>query len=103
MSKIIEASELPENEKVYLKKDWFGWRVVEPYKDENGKTNWKRFLFGTKKTLITLIIYLLIAVMLYVGIKQLIAGYADIANNPCKYCIDCFKKDVIPISNLSWR
>ena len=98
MNKVIEASQLPETEKVYLKKDWSGWRVVEPYKDENGKINWKQFIFGTRKTLITLIIYLLIAVMLYFGIKQLIAGYQDIALNPCKYCIDCYMKNANPIN-----
>ena len=98
MNQVIEVANLPAGEKIYLKKDWSGWRVIEPYKDENGKINWKQFIFGTRKTLITLIIYLLIAVMLYFGIKQLISQYQDIALNPCKYCIDCFKKDVIPFN-----
>ena len=52
MGKIIEAGDLPEGERVYLKKDFLGWRVVEPIKDENGKLIWTRLIFGSKKNII---------------------------------------------------
>ena len=43
--KIFEASELPENEKIYLRKTFDQWQVVYPYTTEN-KLNWKNILYG---------------------------------------------------------
>lgn len=83
MNKIIEAANLPEGEKVYLKKDWLGWRVVEP------PTKWYHYVFGSKKTIIMLIGLLLLAGMFYFGINEVISGYKDIAANPCNYCKVC--------------
>jgi len=34
------------NEKVYLKKDRFGWRVIHPVKNEDNSWNWKNFFIG---------------------------------------------------------
>lgn len=101
MTEIIEASQLPENEKVYLKKDWSGWRVVEPIKDENGKINWKRVIFGTKRTLIPLIIYIVLAILFYIGVKDLISSYQVIADNPCRFCADCFTHAKTAVMNLN--
>ena len=33
------------NETIYLKKGFFGWRVIYPYK-VNGKINWKNLIAG---------------------------------------------------------
>jgi hypothetical protein len=34
------------NEEVVLKKDFTGWRVVYPLKNQDGSTNWKNVLVG---------------------------------------------------------
>ena len=41
----IEATQLPADEKVYLKKDFLGWRVVHPIKNEDGSYNWFNVCF----------------------------------------------------------
>lgn len=84
--KFIEASQLPENEKVYLQKDFLGWRVVEPVFID-GKFIPKNLF--TKKSLVVLFIILFFSVIFYFGINNLIDSYRDIAENPCDYCIDC--------------
>ena len=84
--KIIETSELPLGEKVYLKKDFLGWRVVHPIKDESGKINWFNLIFGSKSNLLFLIIVALLALALYLGVTELISTYKAIAANPCDYC-----------------
>lgn len=45
-NQIIEASQLPETEKVYLRKGYDGWRVVYPIKNEDGSFNWFNFITG---------------------------------------------------------
>lgn len=77
---IIEASELPEQEKIYLKKDIFGYRVVEPPKQ------WYHWIIGSKRNLFILIILLVIASLFYVGIKEIVSGCKEMASNPCVYC-----------------
>jgi len=89
MKKIIEAKDLPENEKVYLKKDFIGWRVVEPMKTSDGKINWLSVFFGGKRGLLFLIIALVIFGLVYLGINELIANYKMVAENPCEFCEDC--------------
>ena len=42
MNKVIEL----DNDKVYLKRDRSGWRVVHPIKNDDGTWNWKNFLIG---------------------------------------------------------
>ena len=89
-AQIIEAAGLPEGEKVYLKKDFFGYRVIEPWKNpETGKINWFNFIFGGKRGIFFLIMVLLLAGFFYFGVKELISSYATIAANPCNFCKDC--------------
>ena len=95
---MIESKDLPENEKVYLQKDWLGWRVVLPAKNEDGSWNWLNLL-GGKKGLILGGFYIILALLFYFGVKELIADYATIANNPCDFCPSAIKPLV---SNLSW-
>lgn len=81
---IIEASNLPQDEKIYLKKDVFGWRVVEPFVDPvTGKKNWFSIIFGGKKGLFITIITLLISALFYFGIKELIAVNVSNAMHNC--------------------
>ena len=87
---MIEASELPHEEKVYLEKDFMGWRVVEPVRDPITKEiNWFNLLVGGKKGMMLLSVIILIAVGLYLGVNELISSYKFIAENPCLYCSDC--------------
>lgn len=61
--KIIEAHELPNDEKIYLKYNkYLGWAVVYPWKNEDGSINWFNFLTGGTwaKLIITAIIVLMI-------------------------------------------
>jgi len=58
--RIIEASELPEQDNVFLKKDFLGWRIVNPIKNEDGSWNWVNLLFGGWRNLINLIILLIV-------------------------------------------
>ena len=87
--RIIEASELPENEKVYLKKDFMGWRVVEPYKNPDGSYNWFNLLLGGKRNLFILAFLLVICFLLYFGVKEIIANETIVSQNPCAFCKDC--------------
>lgn len=84
--KIIETSELPLGEKVYLKKDFLGWRVVYPIKNEDGTWNWFNIIFGSKSNLLFLIIVFLLGIGLYFGVTELIETYKQIAASPCDYC-----------------
>ena len=88
---IIEAANLPENEKVYLRKDWLGWRVVEP------PTKWYHYVLGGKRNIVFLIVLIIISAMLYFGIQEMIGAYKIIAKNPCEYCI---KESIGNITNL---
>lgn len=87
-SNIIEASNLPQEEKVYLKKDILGWRVVEPIiNPETKKINWSGVF--NKKGMVSLIFILVIIGLLYFGFQEQIKNYKEVMNNPCKYCKDC--------------
>lgn len=102
MGNVIEASELPDTEKVYLKKDWITgeWRVVFPLKDESGKYIWSRVLFGSKSNLFLIIVLLLFASIMFFGISELISNYKQVADNPCKFCTDCFSQTSKVISDM---
>jgi len=73
-------------EKVYLKKDWFGYRLVHPIKNPDGSFNWLNLLVGGKRNLITLIIIFILISLLFFGINELISNYQFIAENPCQFC-----------------
>ena len=96
--KSIEASSIPLEEKVYLSKDRLGWRVIHPIRNEDGTINGFNFIFGSKSNLIFLIILLLLCVGFYLGVNELIDSYRVIANNPCKFCEDCFSAGI----NSNW-
>jgi hypothetical protein len=88
---MIESADLPNNERVYLKKDIIlGWRVVEPIKDpDTKKINWFNLLVGGRKGLVFLLLILFLSVAFYFGINELISNYKLIADNPCMFCSDC--------------
>lgn len=87
---IIEASRLPSDEKVHLKKGWFGeWRVVYPLKNDDGSWNWFNIVFGSKGNIIFLLLLLIVGCVMYFGVKDLISNYQIIADNPCDFCYNC--------------
>jgi len=88
MSNIIEAGDLPQGTQVYMKKDWLGYRIVQPIKNPDGTWNWFNLLTGGKRNLVTLLFMLFLALMLYLGINELISNYQIIAENPCTYCAE---------------
>lgn len=64
---ILEASELPEGEKVWLRKGFAGWKVVKPIRNEDGTFNWFNFLTGGSWTniILTIIIVAIILLAIY--------------------------------------
>lgn len=86
--RIIKAEELPDQEEVYLKKDWLGWRVVDPVKHpETGMIIWKNVF--NKKGFLLLIILLLLLGIGYLGFNEQIDNYKKVMSDPCPYCSDC--------------
>jgi hypothetical protein len=53
-----------DNERIAVRKSWDGWRVVKPYKDEQGKYIWKNIL-GSWQSWVKSIIFLLIILGFY--------------------------------------
>lgn len=85
---------LANGDVVKLKKDWFGWRVIEP------PTKWYHYIVGSKRNLFMLIILMFIAGAMYLGITELISQYKVIADNPCEYC-KTLSANIINTKNLS--
>lgn len=81
-------------ESIYVKKDFLGWRVVEPTRDENGKLNLMHLIFGGKKNLIILVLLLAIAAFIYFGISDQLLQCKDIAAAPCNYCQEYLKNQI---------
>ena len=74
-----------EGETIFIKRSFLGSRIVYPIKI-NGKINWKNLLIGSWNNLITIIIYIIIAVFLYIGIKDVSSSCDYILANPQSYC-----------------
>lgn len=90
MSKIIEASRLPSEEKLYLKKDIFGWRVVHPIKNEDGSINYFNLILGGWRNLFILVLFLIIMFIIMYSynhdITTLQNHYSNISENPWEFC-----------------
>ena len=89
MGNIIKVSNIPENDRVYLKKDFLGYRIIHPIKNEDGSWNWLNLLVGGESNLVFLILLVLVGVTIYFGINEIISQYKLIADNPCDFCYDC--------------
>lgn len=91
-----------DNEKIYLRKDMFGWRVVNPIKINN-KLNWKNLWLGNRRVIIFTIIWLLIMGFIFYGVNEMLTSCKDMANNPCNYFnLDCSRisKSIDNLNNL---
>jgi hypothetical protein len=90
MAKIIEAGDLPLEDKVYLKKDLLGYRVVYPNKNQDGSWNIINLLFGGWNNLLMLIIFVIAILMVLYGghsnVQQVENFYSNISENPFDYC-----------------
>lgn len=86
--KIIEAAELPENEKVYLRREWFnwGWRIVHPIKNKDGSIDWWNLIIGGKQNIISLIFIVLMITLLLLAINETIEPARDIIEDPLAFC-----------------
>lgn len=79
--KIIKAENLPQEEKVYLKKSrMFGWKVVHPIKNEDGTINWFNLLTGGSWWN-----WIFIAIIVVV-----LLGVLYEYNNNIQHFLDCF-------------
>ena len=87
---IIEARNLPDKEKIYLKKGIFGYSIVHPAKNEDGSINWSNLFFGGYGNLFKLLFVLFVIFCFIYGVKDMTKNCADMAKNPCKYTnLDC--------------
>lgn len=85
---IIKAEDLPENEIVYLKKDIFGWRVVEPINNEDGSINYRRLILGSKRSWLAAGIIVLMFLLFYLTIHDTALQLKQRVEAPCYYCAD---------------
>lgn len=84
---IIEAQDLPEGDEVFLIKRKSGYDIVYPnIHPKTGKRNWANTLYGGKKNLTRLLMYMAIAMIVFYGMNELVSQYRHAAENPCLYC-----------------
>lgn len=87
---IFEAGDLPEDEKVHLRKDIFGWRVVYPIRNPEGKLLPLNTIFGNPRTFILLIVCVLLFLLIIGGAKNELnsieSRYHNISSDPVGYC-----------------
>lgn len=90
MVKYIESKDIPVEDKVYVKKDMFGWRIVHPIEGPDGKYNWLNLLFGGKRNAVMLIIVLALASYALWAYNKDISvienKYKEISDNPLAFC-----------------
>jgi len=88
MKNKIESVNL-NNEKIYLRKNFLGWKVVYPVKIDN-KFNKRNLWLGSRGTIIFTIIFILLMAFILYGVNQMVSSCRDMAKNPCNYFkIDC--------------
>ena len=104
MKNVFEASEVPSEEKVYLKKDSFGWRVVNPIRDpETNKINKFNLFFGGKRNLFTLAFLMILFLLIFVGVNELISNYKKVVEDPCGFCTDCHLQTTKVLSKMKFN
>lgn len=88
--KIFRVEDLPEKDNIYFKKDIFGWYIIHPIRDEDGKLNWTNLIFGGKRNAwFTLILCLLILGICFSyshDINKINEHYEYISANPLTFC-----------------
>ena len=91
MVNIIEAGNLPENEKVYLKHSFDGWRVVHPWKID-GKICYNNVITGGSWWNLVKVAVIVLMILFFVySYKHDIAEYKKVSDNPCLYCASTYQ------------
>lgn len=70
MKKIYKIGEIPKEEQIYLSKDFFGWKVVHPIKNEDGSYNWFNILIGSWWNLIGVLFILFLLAMFFLAYRE---------------------------------
>lgn len=97
MKKIYKIDEIPERDKIFLSKDILGWRVVYPYRNEDGSINWFNFIIGGWSNLLQLLFWVLLVLMFFFAYKEIAAQLTS-----------CLHPVVIPFTDVpagtpSWQ
>lgn len=90
MSKIVRADELPLEDEVFLKKDVFGWRIVQPLKNPEGKIVWVNVLFGGWRNLVMLVCVVSMILLFFAGHEELTREMRLVVESPCGFCNACY-------------
>jgi len=99
MKGILKAEDLPEDENLYFKKDFLGYRIVHPHKNEDGSWNYWNLLIGGKRNLMFMIIVLLVIGSLLYAYSHDISIYKEVMANPCAYCPGC--ENIVDVGDLN--
>ena len=75
---------------VNLKKGRFGYRVVHPIKDENGKIIPINFLVGGWANFFKIIFIIIILLLFFYGVKQMMISCNNMAAHPEQYFKGCY-------------
>ena len=86
MKDIIEANDLPQEDKVYMKKDMFGWRIVQPMKNEDGTLNWFNILTGGMRNFVFTMVMLFFILGFFYVYNHDTAEMQKVVESPCEYC-----------------
>jgi len=104
MKRIFKHTEIGDDQTIYLRKDFLGWRVVDPILDTEGNAisnlkdllkikrdakNIAKFVFGGKRVIFYMILGILGYTLVYLGIHDLIDAYKQVMSNPCAFCESC--------------
>ena len=76
-----------EGDKVYLKKDFTGWRIVHPPKNPDGSLNWFNILVGGWGNLIFVLFILGLTFTFFYVYNHDTAEMQKVVGNPCGYCL----------------
>ncbi len=87
---IIEVSDLPEGTKLYVKKDFLGYRIVNPIRNEDGTLNWVNVITGGWRNLITITIVITLLLWTQYDSHNKVKEYQEycdtISKNPVQFC-----------------
>ena len=79
-----------DGDDIYLRKDFLGYRVVSPIKNEDGTYNWMNLILGNKRVILFTIVWLLIMAFIFLGVQDMLRSCKEFAKDPCKYIeLDC--------------
>ncbi len=92
MNNKIKKVWVAKDEKVFMKKGTFGWRIVHPNKNEDGSTNWFNTITGGWSNLFRVGIYMVIAGLIYLGFSETLSSCQLLAN---EYATCCLKEQMI--------